>query len=167
MMTDTPESVTLVPIDRIEVLNSRDRNMKVFEEIVENIRSIGLKKPITVTPRKNGRYGLVCGQGRLEAVQSLGQTTLHWAQEMHCETTMRIFFFSGIASMARAEQTFMQSQQPMQVSTLKAMRPLNLGGIGIGGAISASPLPTLSRNPFTLSGRCRAGKALVTGLRAN
>ena len=30
MMTDTPESVTLVPIDRIEVLNSRDRNMKVF-----------------------------------------------------------------------------------------------------------------------------------------
>jgi len=32
MMTDTPESVTLVPIDRIEVLNSRDRNMKVFEE---------------------------------------------------------------------------------------------------------------------------------------
>ena len=48
MMTDTPESVTLVPIDRIEILNSRDRNMKVFEEIVENIRSIGLKKPITV-----------------------------------------------------------------------------------------------------------------------
>ena len=31
MMTDTPESVTLVPIDRIEVLNARDRNMKVFE----------------------------------------------------------------------------------------------------------------------------------------
>ena len=52
MMTDTPESVTLVPIDRIEVLNSRDRNMKVFEEIVENIRSIGLKKPITVTERE-------------------------------------------------------------------------------------------------------------------
>ena len=52
MMTDIPESVTLVPIDRIEVLNSRDRNMKVFEEIVENIRSIGLKKPITVTERE-------------------------------------------------------------------------------------------------------------------
>ncbi|MBM1222847.1 hypothetical protein JQU17_21790 [Ponticoccus sp. SC2-23] len=49
MVTDTPESVTLVPIDQIEVLNSRDRNMKVFEEIVENIRAIGLKKPITVT----------------------------------------------------------------------------------------------------------------------
>ena len=51
MMTGTPESVTFVPISRIEILNSRDRNMKVFEEIVDNIRSIGLKKPITVTER--------------------------------------------------------------------------------------------------------------------
>ena len=69
MMTDTPESVTLVPIDRIEVLNSRDRNMKVFEEIVENIRVIGLKKPITVTEREGAdgapAYLLVCGEGRL------------------------------------------------------------------------------------------------------
>jgi len=39
MQSDTPESVTLVPIDRIEVLNSRDRNMKIFEEIVENRRA--------------------------------------------------------------------------------------------------------------------------------
>ena len=72
MMTDTPESVTLVPIDRIEVLNSRDRNMKVFEEIVENIRSIGLKKPITVTEREGAdgapAYLLVCGEGRLECL---------------------------------------------------------------------------------------------------
>ena len=78
MMTDTPESVTLVPIDRIEVLNSRDRNMKVFEEIVDNIRSIGLKKPITVTERPglDGRisYHLVCGEGRLNAFRILGET---------------------------------------------------------------------------------------------
>ena len=40
MMTGTPESVTFVPISRIQTLNSRDRNMKVFEEIVDNIRSI-------------------------------------------------------------------------------------------------------------------------------
>jgi len=33
MMTDMPENVTLVPIERVEVLNSRDRNMKVFEEM--------------------------------------------------------------------------------------------------------------------------------------
>lgn len=78
MMTDTPESVTLVPIDRIEVLNSRDRNMKVFEEIVENIRTIGLKKPITVTEREGAdgttAYLLICGEGRLNAFRLLGES---------------------------------------------------------------------------------------------
>jgi ParB family chromosome partitioning protein len=78
MMTETPESVTLIPIDRIDVLNSRDRNMKVFEEIVDNIRQIGLKKPITVT-RRNGddgepSYLLVCGEGRLNAFRILGES---------------------------------------------------------------------------------------------
>ena len=78
MSPDTPDSVVMVPIERIEVLNSRDRNMKVFEEIVENIRSIGLKKPITVTERAGvdgtPAYLLVCGEGRLNAFRLLGET---------------------------------------------------------------------------------------------
>ena len=78
MMTDTPDSVTMVPITRVEVLNSRDRNMKVFEEIVENIRTIGLKKPITVTERDGAdgkpAFLLVCGEGRLNAFRLLGET---------------------------------------------------------------------------------------------
>jgi ParB family chromosome partitioning protein len=78
MLPDTPDSVTMVPIDRIEVLNSRDRNMKVFEEIVENIRTIGLKKPITVTEREGAdgtpAFLLVCGEGRLNAFRLLGET---------------------------------------------------------------------------------------------
>jgi ParB family chromosome partitioning protein len=78
MMTGTPDTVTLVPINRIEVLNSRDRNMKVFEEIVDNIRAIGLKKPITVAERPGDdgdpRYVLVCGEGRLNAFRILGET---------------------------------------------------------------------------------------------
>lgn len=78
MITGTPGSVTMVPIDRITVVNARDRNMKMFEEIVENIRVIGLKKPITVTerPDADGRpaYLLVCGEGRLNAFRLLGET---------------------------------------------------------------------------------------------
>ena len=78
MMNDTPENVTLVPIARIEVLNSRDRNMKVFEEIVESIQLIGLKKPITVAERASEdgqpKYMLVCGEGRLNAFRILGET---------------------------------------------------------------------------------------------
>ena len=77
MYNNPPESVTLVPIDRIEVLNSRERNEKIFSEIVDNIRTIGLKKPITVTRRVGAdgqeSYLLVCGEGRLNAFRILGE----------------------------------------------------------------------------------------------
>jgi ParB family chromosome partitioning protein len=68
--------VTLVPIDRVRVLNPRVRNRRNFQEIVENIARIGLKRPITVSRRTNGdaaEYDLVCGQGRLEAFAELKQ----------------------------------------------------------------------------------------------
>lgn len=68
-----------IEIDRIEILNPRERNQKVFQEILASIRALGLKKPITVTPRGAGedeRFILVCGQGRVEAFQALGQTTI-------------------------------------------------------------------------------------------
>ncbi len=78
MIRDIPETVQLIPIDQIEVLNSRDRNTKVFEEIVGNIKTIGLKKPITVTQRDGPdgqtKYMLICGEGRLNAFRLLGET---------------------------------------------------------------------------------------------
>ena len=67
----------MIPVDQIAVLNPRDRNGRVFEEIVSNIKSIGLKKPVTVTPRdglEDGkRFLLICGEGRLKAFKSLGE----------------------------------------------------------------------------------------------
>ncbi len=72
--------VRMIPVDRIEVLNPRERNHRVFDEIVGNIKAIGLKKPITVTPRhgEDGTegYRLVCGEGRLKAFKALGETTI-------------------------------------------------------------------------------------------
>lgn len=70
-----------IPLDAIEVMNPRERNTKVFREIVANIRTLGLKKPITVTPRpvaegEPPRYLLVCGEGRLRAFRELGQTEI-------------------------------------------------------------------------------------------
>jgi ParB family chromosome partitioning protein len=35
-------------MDRITVVNPRVRNRKAFEEIVQNIAELGLKRPITV-----------------------------------------------------------------------------------------------------------------------
>lgn len=69
-------SVEHIPVDRINVVNPRLRNQRIFKEIVANIEQLGLKRPITVTRRVDPdgpRYDLVCGQGRLEAYQALGQ----------------------------------------------------------------------------------------------
>jgi ParB family chromosome partitioning protein len=66
----------MIPVERITVINPRVRNKKIFKEIVSNIAELGLKRPITVTRWDDGngpRYALVCGQGRLEAYQALGQ----------------------------------------------------------------------------------------------
>lgn len=75
-----PGEMRMIPIDRVDVLNPRERNNRIFEEIVGNIKDIGLKKPITVTPRAGPdgteRYLLVCGEGRLKAFRSLGETTI-------------------------------------------------------------------------------------------
>ena len=71
-------SIALIPIEDIHILNPRVRNQIIAEEIRQNIRSVGLKRPITVAPRKdakNGKkYDLVCGQGRLEAFIAAGET---------------------------------------------------------------------------------------------
>ena len=72
--------VRMIDVTRVEVLNPRERNDKVFDEIVVNIKRVGLKKPITVTPRESPdggeRYLLVCGEGRLKAFKALGEARI-------------------------------------------------------------------------------------------
>lgn len=73
---DSVQSIEIVSIGAIDVVNPRARNRRIFKEIVTSVAELGLKRPITVK-RKPGdgepRYDLVCGQGRLEAYQALGQ----------------------------------------------------------------------------------------------
>ena len=76
MEPTSQKQVTLIPTDRIRILNPRVRNRRAFAEMVENIARIGLKRPITVAPRPGTdpqEYDLVCGQGRLEAFIQLKQ----------------------------------------------------------------------------------------------
>lgn len=79
MPATRPTRVEMIPISRITVLNPRARNKRQHREIVNNIEAVGLKRPITVS-RHDGpggaRYDLVCGEGRLEAFQMLGQTEI-------------------------------------------------------------------------------------------
>lgn len=77
-MNDTAKKIELIAIERVAVLNPRLRGRRHFEEMVESIRRVGLKRPITVTRSiaddGHPTFGLVCGQGRLEACVRLGQT---------------------------------------------------------------------------------------------
>lgn len=69
-----------IPIDKINILNPRERNRKIASEIKKNIEDVGLKRPITVSRRldfTDGKeYDLVCGQGRLEAYIANNQTEI-------------------------------------------------------------------------------------------
>lgn len=69
-----------IPVTDIHIPNPRSRNKVVFQDIVNNIHALGLKRPITVTRRPaetdGPPYHLVCGQGRLEAFKALGELTI-------------------------------------------------------------------------------------------
>jgi ParB family transcriptional regulator, chromosome partitioning protein len=74
------KQIKTIPIDQIRFLNPRVRNRRNFQEIVQSIARVGLKRPITVSPRKaetdSASYDLVCGQGRVEAFIQLGQAEI-------------------------------------------------------------------------------------------
>ena len=67
----------MIPIDEINVVNSRGREKKQFQENVRSISEVGLYKPILVNRRNldaTGLYDLICGEGRLLAHIELGKT---------------------------------------------------------------------------------------------
>jgi ParB family chromosome partitioning protein len=69
----------MIPIERINILNPRERSKSQHRYITNNISDIGLKRPITVSQRTGSNkkeYALVCGQGRLEAFLNLGATEI-------------------------------------------------------------------------------------------
>lgn len=67
----------MIPVDQINVVNSRSREKKQFLENVRSISEVGLYKPILVNRRNldaTGKYDLICGQGRLQAHIEMGKT---------------------------------------------------------------------------------------------
>ena len=73
----TVAEVPSIPIAQIRIVNPRVRSKVTFDQIVASISALGLKNPIIVSeraPDQDGtKYDLVCGQGRIEALLSLGQ----------------------------------------------------------------------------------------------
>jgi ParB family chromosome partitioning protein len=77
----TQQEIIDIPINKIVIANPRSRNRKKWAEIVASISAVGLKRPVTVSrrdgPTSDGKqFNLVCGQGRIEALVQLGETTV-------------------------------------------------------------------------------------------
>lgn len=67
----------MIPVNQINVVNSRKRERTQFLENVRSINDVGLYKPILVNKRNfesTGLYDLICGEGRLLAHIELGRT---------------------------------------------------------------------------------------------
>jgi hypothetical protein len=68
-----------IPITKIKVINSRNRDQEQFEMNVGSIKQNGMLKPVRVNDKffsRSGLYELICGEGRLTAHQRLGHETI-------------------------------------------------------------------------------------------
>lgn len=92
----------VLPIDKIVVLNSRDREESRFAENVESIRNTGLRKPVLVNERflaSTGKYELVCGEGRLLAHRRLNEKNIS-AEVIDCDRN-QAYLTSLVENIAR------------------------------------------------------------------
>ncbi len=59
MTRSRDQKIEMIPIAGINVINPRARNKRTHREIVDNIESIGLKRPITVSQRAGSGAGSI------------------------------------------------------------------------------------------------------------
>ena len=147
-----------IPIASIEVLNPRARNRKIFDELVESIRAVGLKRPVTVrrSPDKDG-YELVCGQGRMEAMAKLGAGEI--PAVVIDATREECFVMSLVENMAR------RSLSPLElIREIGALRERGYGNAEIAEKVGFSAEYVYSINVLLQKGEERLLDAVERGI---
>jgi ParB family chromosome partitioning protein len=124
--------IEIIPIDSINIVNPRERNRKKFQQIVGNIADVGLKKPITVRQRPDGKYDLICGQGRLEAFKQLGQIEV--PAIVRNVSKEELYLMSLVENMARTRPSSMDT-----VRNLAELRERGYSSEEIGHKTGLSP----------------------------
>ena len=105
----------LIPVDKIVVLNSRNRDKQKFAENVRSIEQVGLRKPIVVNRRgyeRDGNYELVCGEGRYLAHKQLGLVEIA-AEVIDCDKKTALLY-SLVENIARVPPGTMWFAQEMK-----------------------------------------------------
>ena len=98
-----------IPVDKIKVINPRNRDTEQFQMNVESIEHLGLMKPIRVNDKfleRTEMYELVCGEGRLLAHQKLGRATV-LAEVITC-TRKEAYLQSLVENLARTKPGSME-----------------------------------------------------------
>jgi ParB family transcriptional regulator, chromosome partitioning protein len=153
--------VRVIPINQIRILNPRARNQRNFQEIVDSIARVGLKRPITVSPREskadNFLYDLVCGQGRLEAFLRLGQTEIP-AMVIHAEES-DCLVMSLVENCARR-----QHQAVDLLEDINTLRGRGYGEREIADKIGVSPDYVRMISSLLTKGEERLVNAVETGI---
>ena len=93
-----------IPIDKVKIINSRNRDQEQFDMNVESIDQVGLLKPVRVNDKffdRTGEYELICGEGRLLAHKRLGRTLIT-AEVVTC-TRKEAYLQSLIENLARTK----------------------------------------------------------------
>lgn len=93
----------MIPIDKIRVINSRNRDETQFALNVQSIEANGQLKDIRVNDKffaKDGFFELICGEGRLIAQQRLGKTQIR-AEIVTC-TRKQAYLESLVENLARS-----------------------------------------------------------------
>jgi len=99
----------MVPIDKIKVINSRNRDEQQFALNVQSIEAIGQLKDIRVNDRflaKSGFYELICGEGRLIAQKRLGRAEIR-AEVVTC-SRKQAYLESLVENLARSRPATME-----------------------------------------------------------
>ena len=99
----------MLPVDKIKVINSRNRDEQQFALNVQSIETNGQLKDIRVNDKFLSRsvfYQLICGEGRLIAHQRLGKTHIR-AEVVTC-TRKQAFLESLVENLARSRPATME-----------------------------------------------------------
>jgi ParB family chromosome partitioning protein len=105
----------MVPVAKVQVLNSREREQEQFSDNIRSIESIGLLKPIVVNERplkKSGHYEIVCGEGRYLAFKKLGRKKIP-AEVIDCDRKTALLY-SLVENIARVPPNTMWFAREMK-----------------------------------------------------
>ena len=104
-----------VPVDKIKVINPRNRDAEQFSMNCQSIDNVGLMKPIRVNDKfleRTGLYELICGEGRLLVHQKLDRKTI-MAEIVTCSRKDALLQ-SVIENLARTRQATMESARELK-----------------------------------------------------